>query len=383
MRFLFPMVLVSIVLAGSAFAGEEMPTYRNFETPYPIAPFTLTERSGRTVTLDDLRGKVWVASFFFSTCSRACGPMNANLAELHRALADRPDILLVSISVYPEHDTPETLEAYAKALEADPKRWLFLTGDKKQIYDLVRHSFMQTVIDNQPLRDAQLGAVGTIGLLTATPAPGPLLAAAAIFPGRKAPVDPNLAAEHTSYLNVVDREGRFRGILYDGTKPEGVKYVEKQVRSLAGPRLLDVSLPAISFPELNASLNATCAVLLVLGYLAIRARRERLHKVLMLSALTVSVAFLASYLYYHIAVQRHTPFAGQGAIRLVYYVVLLSHVVLAAAVAPLALYTAFTGLRDRRPRHVWIARWTLPIWLYVSVTGVVVYWMLYRLYPPL
>jgi uncharacterized membrane protein YozB (DUF420 family) len=141
-------------------------------------------------------------------------------------------------------------------------------------------------------------------------------------------------------------------------------------------------------PTLNACLNGTSAVLLVLGYAAIRSRRITLHKSCMLGALTVSAAFLASYLFYHFGVIRgqHVSFRERVPqapdwVAEVYLAVLLSHTVLAVAAAPLALTTAYLGLRDRLVRHVRIARWTLPIWLYVSVTGVVVYWMLYRLYP--
>lgn len=137
-------------------------------------------------------------------------------------------------------------------------------------------------------------------------------------------------------------------------------------------------------PAVNALLNSTSAVLLVAGYLAVRGRRIALHKACMLSALAVSALFLACYLYYHFALQdpKLSGFRGEGWVRPVYYVILITHIVLAAAVAPLAPLTAFLGLTDRLPRHVRLARWTLPIWLYVSVTGVVVYWMLYRLYPP-
>lgn len=136
-------------------------------------------------------------------------------------------------------------------------------------------------------------------------------------------------------------------------------------------------------PGVNATLNGTCALLLVVGYLAIRSQWIRFHKLCMLLALAVSAAFLACYLYYHFAVKhgQPTPFLGAGWVRHVYFAVLLSHTLLAVLVAPLAIYTAYLGLRDRLSRHVPVARWTLPIWLYVSVTGVVVYWMLYHLYP--
>jgi uncharacterized membrane protein YozB (DUF420 family) len=138
-------------------------------------------------------------------------------------------------------------------------------------------------------------------------------------------------------------------------------------------------------PSVNASLNGTSAVLLVLGYAAIRRRAIRFHKTCMLTALVVSLLFLASYLYYHFAVKHGEPtrFPGVGWIRFTYLTILLSHTLLAVVVAPLAAITVYLGLRDRLSRHSRLARWTLPLWLYVCVTGVVVYWMLYRLYPPL
>jgi putative membrane protein len=132
-----------------------------------------------------------------------------------------------------------------------------------------------------------------------------------------------------------------------------------------------------TFPALDAGLNATTAVLLVSGYAAIRARRTALHRACMLAAVAVSAAFLACYLWYHAhAGSKHFP--GTGAARLLYFAILLSHTVLAAAVVPLVLVTVARGLRDRHPAHERLARWTLPVWLYVSITGVVVYWMLYR-----
>ena len=141
-------------------------------------------------------------------------------------------------------------------------------------------------------------------------------------------------------------------------------------------------------PSVNAVLNATSAVLLAAGYLAIRSRRIVLHKACMLSALGVSAMFLASYLYFHLAVKagEMTRFADRAPdaaiwVGWLYRVILLTHTLLAAVVAPLALFTAWQGLQGNFKRHVRIARWTLPIWLYVSITGVVVYWMLYRLYP--
>jgi uncharacterized membrane protein YozB (DUF420 family) len=130
-------------------------------------------------------------------------------------------------------------------------------------------------------------------------------------------------------------------------------------------------------PALNASLNATAAVLLLIGYRFIRNGRVRQHRAVMISAFAVSSLFLISYVVYHANVGSK-PFPRHGPIRAVYFTILLTHVVLAAAVVPLVLITLTRGLRGRFDRHVAIARWTFPIWLYVSVTGVIVYVMLYQ-----
>ena len=133
-----------------------------------------------------------------------------------------------------------------------------------------------------------------------------------------------------------------------------------------------------NFPAINATLNAITATLLSIGYLLIRKRRIAAHRACMIAAFCVSALFLASYLYYHYRTgSRHFP--GQGWLRPVYFAILTSHTILAAAVVPLALVTLRRGLTSQFPKHKRIARWTLPIWLYVSVTGVVVYLLLYRL----
>ena len=131
-------------------------------------------------------------------------------------------------------------------------------------------------------------------------------------------------------------------------------------------------------PAVNATLNATAAVLLVIGYTLIRRGRREQHRRVMLAAFATSALFLVSYVVYHANVGSR-PFAGQGPIRAVYFTILITHVLLAAAILPMALITLNHALRQRFERHVPIARWTLPIWLYVSVTGVLVYLMLYQL----
>jgi uncharacterized membrane protein YozB (DUF420 family) len=131
-------------------------------------------------------------------------------------------------------------------------------------------------------------------------------------------------------------------------------------------------------PHLNAALNALAGTLLTIGYFLIKAGRIQAHKRCMLSAFVVSAVFLASYVTYHANVGSK-PFPGTGLVRTIYFTILIPHVVLAAAVLPLALVTLRRGWIRDDERHRRIARWTLPIWLFVSVTGVVVYLMLYRL----
>ncbi len=133
-------------------------------------------------------------------------------------------------------------------------------------------------------------------------------------------------------------------------------------------------------PAVNAALNSLATVLLVVGWLLIKARRETAHRNVMLAAFGVSVAFLGCYLLYHYYAGS-VRFQGPSAVRMIYLGILLTHVVLAATVPFLAGATIYFGLRNRRQAHVRVARWTFPIWLYVSITGVVIYVMLYHLYP--
>jgi putative membrane protein len=142
-------------------------------------------------------------------------------------------------------------------------------------------------------------------------------------------------------------------------------------------------------PHLNATLNALATVLLITGYLFIKQKKVTAHKWSMLSCFGVSVVFLISYLTYHTTLTvafgehgRPFPEYPPAGVRIFYFALLISHVLLATTVPVLALITIYHGLKDNRQKHRRIARWTFPIWLYVSVTGVIVYFMLYHLYPP-
>jgi uncharacterized membrane protein YozB (DUF420 family) len=141
-------------------------------------------------------------------------------------------------------------------------------------------------------------------------------------------------------------------------------------------------LPLASLPAVNASLNAACTVFLLLGFAFIRNGKIRYHRFCMIVAFLCSTVFLCFYLWFHFhaGVIR---FGGQGWIRPVYLTILITHTTLAVVIVPLILITLSRALRERFDRHRAIARWTLPLWLYVSVTGVIVYWLLYIAYTPI
>jgi uncharacterized membrane protein YozB (DUF420 family) len=136
-------------------------------------------------------------------------------------------------------------------------------------------------------------------------------------------------------------------------------------------------LSVTDLPAVNATLNSISALFLVIGWVLIKNGRREQHRLAMLAAFGASTLFLAGYLVYHYHVGSR-PYQGQGPIRVVYFVILISHIILAAFTLPLALITLSKALRERWSSHRRIARWTLPIWLYTSVTGVIVYLMLYR-----
>jgi putative membrane protein len=141
-------------------------------------------------------------------------------------------------------------------------------------------------------------------------------------------------------------------------------------------------IPLHSLPAVNASLNGLAAILLVVGFFFIRARKIARHRACMIAAFACSCVFLALYLYFHFRAGV-IRFGGQGWVRPVYFTLLISHTTLAVVIVPLVLISLSRGLAKRYAAHRTIARWTLPLWLYVSVTGVVVYWMLYVAYTPI
>jgi cytochrome oxidase Cu insertion factor (SCO1/SenC/PrrC family)/uncharacterized membrane protein YozB (DUF420 family) len=323
-----------------------------------VGPFKLIERSGRSVSNEDLDGRVWIASFIFTRCPLSCPRITSVMKSLQDRLVGS-QVQLVSLSVDPDHDTPAVLADYARRFVADTDRWWFLTGSRPAIYDLIRGRFKLSVTQN--------------------PSPDP--------EGRTE------AISHSDRLALVDR-GRIVG-LFDSNDPAALDDLIGQARRRSNPAWIK------ALPTLNASLNGICAMLLLIGWSFIRLRPRlafepqraastagayhlddpsvRGHAAGMVLAVIASALFLASYLVYHYHAGS-VSFRGVGSVRLLYFTILISHTLLASfGVVPLVVITLLRALRRDFARHASIASMTLPIWLYVSVTGVVIYLMLYHL----
>jgi protein SCO1/2 len=351
---------------------------------WDLGTWSMTDTDGRPFGSAELAGKIYIADFMFTNCAGPCPMMNDAMKTLVGRLPADAGIMFVSFSVDPEHDTPEVLKKFSADMEAPP-RWKFLTGPP--VYNLAEYKF-------------KLGV---------RPTPG---------------ADPGNAVMHSTRFTLVDGSGRMRGTYrYDYDEPEKIPPMmdrlvrdartlletpEKVVDDFHDPRrfLVDASgdvrgayapsrveslvrdtrrltgatepMTVRSLPKVNAILNGASFFFLSLGLGFILKRKIGLHKASMTVAFGVSLLFLTSYLTYHIQVGS-VKYAGEGWMRAAYFPILISHTVLAAVVAPMAFVTVVRAWRERYDRHVVLARVTLPIWMYVSLTGILVYLMLYRL----
>lgn len=358
--------------------------------PNGIDDFQFTERSGRTITKQDLLGRPWLACFVFTRCAGPCPRVTEQMKKLQDQLKGT-NIQLVTFGVDPDHDTPAVLRKYAGFWRADPDRWWFLTGDKVTLYRFIEKSFRVPVVETEG-EDRQ----------------------------------PGFEVIHSTNIMFVDVEGRVRA-KFNATKDEDMAKLrrvalgkaplppvgtsgEKPQSAESGPVVIidpvsgtikyqpgtagdgepagaDAAVPVpawvTSLPAVNASLNGLATLLLIGGLACIKSGRPTAHKACMLTAFATSMLFLACYLTYHFALNHFTGsgskrFDAEGIVRTVYLLILISHVVLAAAVPVLAANTIYRGLTGQWERHRRIARITFPIWLYVSVTGVIIYAMLYH-----
>lgn len=382
------LVLWSLLLAGlflpcgtAATVPQDVPPQTSVGAPAPddaarfdaVPDFSFTERSGKQLTRADLDGAPWVAVPFFLRCTGPCPSITRDLrARLHDELAGT-DIKIVSFSVDPTKDTVESLAEYADSLEIDPDRWYFVRDDSEEAL----HGFL-----NDGLKVPVVRVEGE--------------------------TDPGLAINHGTRMALVDAEGVIAG-WYELADPSlgenGLPLAEADAILSARYELLIARARALAglphswvqggtqtaktpskIPLINACLNGSAFLLLIAGMLMIKRGNRSAHEHFMKAAFVVSAAFLGFYLYYHFVVLPisggPTKFNGAGAAKVAYLVMLLTHVVLAVVNLPMVLRTFWLAHKEDWERHKRMARWTLPIWLYVSVTGVLVYLVLYPFNPP-
>ncbi len=303
-----------------------------------LPPFDVEREDGTRLTSTDLKDAVWVADFIYTYCSGPCPAMTSALAALQSDLIAGLPVRLVTFTVDPVRDTREALATYARQHGADPAHWAFVRATPEDTANLVRNGF-------------KLG-------------------------------DPGDPVNHSTRFVLVDRGLVMHGI-YDHADPADMARLRADLATLTGPSRGTGTGTFAFFPPINASLNAAAALLLLVGFVRIKRRNIDGHRRAMLAAFATSAAFLVCYLTYHaLRGGEVTRFPeSHPTARTVYYAILISHTILAVAVLPFIILTIRHGLRDNRPKHMRVARIALPVWFYVSVTGVIIYFMLYQWFP--
>jgi len=350
-----------------------------------VGEWSLTNADGRPFGDKDLKGKIWIAAFVFTRCAGPCPDMCKGMQELVKKLPDDPRLRFVSFSVDPDYDTPTVMKEFSKYWEA-PERWKFLTGTG--VWNLAYNGFKLVAKPaEEPRPGSQIihstrftlvdGTGQMRGLYTYDfenrETIGPTLASI-VRDARAMLETPEKVVDHVhdSRSFLVDREGMLRGV-YAATEKESLV---RDARRLA--RSPEKLFSIRTLPRLNAILNGASFLFLSFGFGFILKKRIGLHKACMTTAFFTSILFLASYLTYHVQAGS-VKYTGEGWMRTAYFAVLLSHTVLAILVAPLSVVTARLAWHEKFDRHRTIARWTLPLWMYVSLTGILVYLVLYQM----
>lgn len=406
-----------------------------------LPDFEFDEVMGGTLSLDDLKGERWVASFVFSRCTTSCPMISAAMMRLHERVEDTaPDVKFVSITVDPKFDTVDVFRQYSEIwTKGNHDRWKFLTGTKEEIYDLVVKGFglyvkenvgetrlpgMEVAHTNRVVLVNEDGIpVGTFlgtreadmvklrRILTGRdpfPEPGPSLTFSSgdgsppAVEFQAVPVDdrdqptadePSGGASEGGPAPPEDStedQGSAAGDARTEDDQSGFLAPGQSADNDSGSAAshnaaIDARLPtwARRLPSVNAGLNSLATILLLSGFFAIRSGRRRTHRNLMIAAFAASAAFLVCYLTYHWALGEYTGehgkrFTGEGLWAVIYQLILWPHIVLAVFVPVLAIQVFRHAFAERWSEHRRLARITFPIWMFVSVTGVIIYAMLYH-----
>ena len=348
-----------------------------------VGEWSLTDQDGKPFGRQDLKGRLWIAAFVFTRCAGPCPDMCRGMQELVKRLPDDPGLRFVSFSVDPDYDTPAVMKEFAKYWEA-PERWRFLTGTG--VWNLAYNGFKLVAKPaEEPRPGSQFihstrftlvdGTGQMRGLYTYDYENRDSIAAtldSVVRDARWLLEIPDRVEDHShdGRYFLVDRDGNLRGDYSSADTQWLIANARKLARS--PEKLLSVR----TLPRLNAALNGASFLFLSMGLAFILNRKIGFHKACMTTAFFTSALFLVSYLTYHFQAGS-VKYAGEGWMRNAYFAVLISHTVLAILVAPLAIVTIRLAWHEKFDRHMSIARWTLPLWMYVSLTGILVYTLLY------
>lgn len=385
---------------------------KKFWPPFGVADFVLVNEQGKQVTKADYLGKPWICCFVFTRCRFTCPRVFSQMQMLQKE-CDKAGVRMVAFSVDPKNDTPASLKLKAKELGAKPERWSFLTAgpktlvqDKAAIYRLIENSFRMPVRQtNEDDQHPDFDVIHSNNIIYVDADGHPrakfnamndaeMVKLRRVISGQEPPVEPPV--EKPDGAVVVGDGGAVVFANPPDKIPSDAAEEEPVAESASKPELPGW---VKKLPTVNASLNGLATLLLIAGGVLIKRRQYLAHKQVMLTAFAVSVLFLASYLVYH-SFNYTKSFTGPGWAKAVYLAILISHIILAITVPILAILTIRRGLKAERlstlalsqddpqatvmestaawARHRGLARITYPIWLYVSVTGVIIYLMLYH-----
>ena len=396
-----------------------------------LPDFEFEKVTGGTLSLNDLKGKRWVAAFVFSRCTETCPVISRAVMQVHDRVAEQaPDVHFVSISVDPGYDSAEIFGNYAETFTGgDFSRWTFLSPPSKQaMEDLIVRGFGVYVKENvgktrlPGLEVAHSNRVVLVNEDTIPVAtflgtkPGDMAKLSRILMGKDDFPEPGPPASESgltfstsdgSPLNmsfevkrvdedgneIADSESGDGGDTSAGESDDGEAASATESPDVSSSEItvkehnavIEQKLPAWAkkLPTVNAMLNTIAAILLMAGLVAIKAENKTRHRNLMIAAFLTSVVFLVSYLTYHWALGKYTGehgrrFSGTGISAVVYQLILWPHIILAAVVPILATRVFMHAFAERWEAHKRLAKITFPIWMFVSVTGVVIYGMLYH-----
>lgn len=366
-----PLILLLGVLSAACGSGRG-PDVTSAGAPAPrdskrfeaVPDFTFDDSRGGQLSRADLLDSPWIGVPFFLECTGPCPSITRDIRERLYPALEGTGVKLVSFSLDPERDTPEALDAYARTLDIDRERWLFVSAPEEgAMHDFVRMGLRVPVQRDPGAEDAGQAITHSTRM--------PVIDGSGVIAGFYELADPTLAT----------------GMSGEAAMPLAEAEVLLDARfALIANRAKALAAGGSVIPLVNACLNGTAFLLLIAGFLAIKRGAKKQHELLMKLAFVVSAAFLACYLYYHFAVLPisggPTRFNGEGPAKVAYLLMLASHVLLAVVNLPMVLRTFWLAHEEDWERHKRLAKLTLPIWLYVSITGVLVYLVLYQFNPP-